>query len=292
MAGDGTSCHHRVVTGTLYLVGTPIGNLGDLAPRAVETLAAVDLIAAEDTRRTGRLLAHLQLADRPLISFFEGNERERTEEVLRRLRDGTTVALVTDGGMPTVSDPGFRLVRACAAEGIDVRVVPGPSAAIAALAISGLPTDRFVFEGFLPRKAGERRARFVALATDPRTIVVFESPKRVRAMVTEALDALGDRPAAVARELTKLHEEVIRGHALRAAGDARRRDVEGRGRRRDRRRVQRRCPRHRRTGRRDAGARRRWGAPSRRGQGRGRAASAPRRTRSTAPGSWSTRVDD
>ena len=199
------------MTGTLYLVGTPIGNLGDLAPRAVETLAAVDLIAAEDTRRTGRLLAHLGLVDRRLISFFEGNERERTEEVLRRLRDGSTVALVTDGGMPTVSDPGFRLVRACAAEGIDVRVVPGPSAAIAGLAISGLPTDRFVFEGFLPRKAGERRVRLEALASDPRTIVVFESPKRVRTMVAEALDALGDRPAVVARELTKLHEEVIRG---------------------------------------------------------------------------------
>ena len=211
MAGDGTSCHHRVVTGTLYLVGTPIGNLGDLAPRAVETLAAVDLIAAEDTRRTGRLLAHLQLVDRPLLSFFEGNERERTEEVLRRLRDGANVALVTDGGMPTVSDPGFRLVRACAAEGIDVRVVPGPSAAIAALAISGLPTDRFVFEGFLPRKAGERRARLEALAPDPRTIVLFESPKRVQTMLAEALDAFGDRPAAVARELTKLHEEVLRG---------------------------------------------------------------------------------
>jgi 16S rRNA (cytidine1402-2'-O)-methyltransferase len=211
VAGDGTSCHHRVVTGTLYLVGTPIGNLGDLAPRAVETLGTVDLIAAEDTRRTGGLLAHLQLVDRPLLSFFEGNERERTEEVLRRLRDGATVALVTDGGMPTVSDPGFRLVRACAAEGIDVRVVPGPSAAIAALAISGLPTDRFVFEGFLPRKAGERRARLEALATEARTIVLFESPKRVRATLGEALDALGDRPAAVARELTKLHEEVLRG---------------------------------------------------------------------------------
>ena len=211
MAGDGTSCHHRVVTGTLFLVGTPIGNLGDLAPRAVETLAAVDLIAAEDTRRTGRLLAHLQLVDRPLVSFFEGNERERTEEVLRRLRGGASVALVTDGGMPTISDPGFRLVRACAAEGVDVRVVPGPSAAVAALAISGLPTDRFVFEGFLPRKAGERRSRLHALASDPRTIVVFESPKRVRAMLVEALEALGDRPAAVARELTKLHEEVLRG---------------------------------------------------------------------------------
>jgi 16S rRNA (cytidine1402-2'-O)-methyltransferase len=222
LAGDGTSCHHRGVTGTLFLVGTPIGNLGDLAPRAVETLAAVDLIAAEDTRRTGRLLAHLQLPDRPLLSFFEGNERERTEEVLRRLRGGATVALVTDGGMPTVSDPGFRLVRACAAEGIDVRVVPGPSAAIAALAISGLPTDRFVFEGFLPRKAGDRRARLEKLASDARTIVCFESPKRVRAMLAEALDVLGDRPAAVARELTKLHEEVVRGSLaeLPAALDA------------------------------------------------------------------------
>jgi 16S rRNA (cytidine1402-2'-O)-methyltransferase len=211
VAGDGISCHHRVVTGTLFLVGTPIGNLGDLAPRAVETLAAVDLIAAEDTRRTGRLLAHVQLVGRPLVSFFEGNERERTEEVLRRLRDGATVALVTDGGMPTISDPGFRLVRACAAEGIDVRVVPGPSAAIAALAVSGLPTDRFVFEGFLPRKAGERRKRLEAFISDPRTIVCFESPKRVRAMLAETLDVLGDRPAAVARELTKLHEEVVRG---------------------------------------------------------------------------------
>jgi 16S rRNA (cytidine1402-2'-O)-methyltransferase len=211
LAGDGTSCHHRVVTGRLLLVGTPIGNLGDLSPRAVETLAAADLIAAEDTRRTGRLLAHLELPDRPLISFFEGNERERTEELLRRLRDGATVALVTDGGMPTVSDPGFRLVRACAAEGIDVRVVPGPSAVTAALAISGLPTDRFVFEGFLPRKAGERRARLAALAGEPRTIVCFESPKRARAMLVETLDALGDRPAAIARELTKLHEEVLRG---------------------------------------------------------------------------------
>jgi 16S rRNA (cytidine1402-2'-O)-methyltransferase len=210
------------VTGTLYLVGTPIGNLGDLAPRAVETLASVDLIAAEDTRRTGRLLSHLQLVDRSLISFFEGNERERTEEVLRRLRDGATVALVTDGGMPTVSDPGFRLVRACAAEGIDIRVVPGPSAAIAALAISGLPTDRFVFEGFLPRKAGERRARLEALSSDPRTIVMFESPKRVQATLVEALEVLGDRWAAVARELTKLHEEVLRGRLadLPAALDA------------------------------------------------------------------------
>jgi 16S rRNA (cytidine1402-2'-O)-methyltransferase len=199
------------VTGTLFVVGTPIGNLGDIAPRARETLAAVDLIAAEDTRRTGRLLAHLELTDRPMLSFFEGNERERTDQVLARLREGSSVALVTDGGMPTISDPGFRLVRACAAEGIDVRVIPGPSAVIAALAISGLPTDRFVFEGFLPRKAGERRRRLEELAAEPRTIVVFESPKRVGALIADALDVLGDRAAAVARELTKLHEETIRG---------------------------------------------------------------------------------
>ena len=288
MAGDGTSCHHRVVVGTLFLVGTPIGNLGDLAPRAVETLAAVDLIAAEDTRRTGRLLAHLQLVDRPLISFFEGNERERTEEVLRRLRDGATVALVTDGGMPTVSDPGFRLVRACAAEGIDVRVVPGPSAAIAALAVSGLPTDRFVFEGFLPRKAGERRARLEALASDPRTIVVFESPKRVRATLVEALDALGDRPAAVARELTKLHEEVLRGSfsALPAMLDAATLKGEvvvvigGAS-----------APgvvphRHARRG--VADARRRWGSVLATPRSSWPSATGHRRTRSTAPGSLST----
>ena len=199
------------MTGTLFLVGTPIGNLGDISPRATQALATVDLIAAEDTRRTGRLLAHLELVDRTLISFFEGNERERTEELLRRLRDGATVALVTDGGMPTISDPGFRLVRSCAAEGIDVRVVPGPSAAIAALATSGLPTDRFVFEGFLPRKAGDRKRRLEALATDPRTIVFFESPRRLKSMLAETLDALGDRPVAIARELTKLHEEVVRG---------------------------------------------------------------------------------
>ncbi len=199
------------MTGTLFLVGTPIGNLGDLAPRVRETLATVDLIAAEDTRRTGRLLAHLELPDRPLLSFFEGNERERTEQVLRRLRDGDAVALVTDGGMPTVSDPGYRLVRACADAGIDVRVIPGPSAVIAALAVSGLPTDRFVFEGFLPRKAGDRRRRLGELATEPRTIVVFESPKRLGTLLPEALDVLGERPAAIARELTKLHEETVRG---------------------------------------------------------------------------------
>jgi 16S rRNA (cytidine1402-2'-O)-methyltransferase len=198
------------MSGTLWIVGTPIGNLGDLAPRAVEILGAVDVVAAEDTRRTGRLLQALGLK-RPMVSLFEGNERERTEELLARLRGGDDVAVVTDGGMPSVSDPGFRIVRACAEEGIDVRVVPGPSAAIAALVVSGLPTDRFAFEGFLPRKTGERASRLGELRDDPRTLVVFESPLRIGTLLGDVLAVLGDRRVAVVRELTKLHEEVRRG---------------------------------------------------------------------------------
>jgi 16S rRNA (cytidine1402-2'-O)-methyltransferase len=212
VVGIGTSCHHRVVAGTLFLVGTPIGNLGDITDRARETLASADVVAAEDTRRTGRLLATLGIRRR-LVSFFEGNERERTEELLARLRDGATVAVVSDGGMPGVSDPGFRLVRASVEEGIDVRVVPGPSAAIAALVVSGLPADRFAFEGFLPRRRAERRRRLEQSATDPRTLVVFESPRRVAALLRDVVDVLGDRPVAMCRELTKLHEEVVRGSA-------------------------------------------------------------------------------
>jgi 16S rRNA (cytidine1402-2'-O)-methyltransferase len=200
------------MSGRLYLVGTPIGNLGDMSDRARETLAGVDLVAAEDTRRTGRLLAHFGISAK-LMSLFEGNEDRRTEKVLRALRDGRDVALVSDAGMPTVSDPGFRLVRACAAEGFDVRVVPGPSSVTAALVISGLPTDRFVFEGFLPRKAGERRERLRAMARDPRTIVLFESPHRVATLLGDVLVELGDRPAALVREITKRHEQVVRGRA-------------------------------------------------------------------------------
>ncbi|MEP7060155.1 MAG: 16S rRNA (cytidine(1402)-2'-O)-methyltransferase, partial [Actinomycetota bacterium] len=198
------------MAGTLFVVGTPIGNLGDMTQRATEALAEVDLIAAEDTRRSGRLLGSLGIR-KPLISLFEGNERERTPEILTRLREGKNVAVITDGGMPSVSDPGFRLVRACAEEGIDVRVVPGPSAAIAALVVSGLPTDRFCFEGFLPRKPGERERRLAELAGDRRTLIVFESPLRVHTLLRDVLVAFGDRQIAVARELTKLHEEVIRG---------------------------------------------------------------------------------
>ena len=207
----------RSVSGRLVLVGTPIGNLGDLTDRARGTLAAADLVAAEDTRRTGKLLAHLGIEAR-MISLFEGNERERTERLLEELRGGAEVALVSDAGMPSVSDPGFRLVRACAEEGIEVTVVPGPSAVTAALAVSGLPTDRWVFEGFLPRRAAERRGRLRELADEPRTVVLFESPRRVVATLREVLEELGDRGVAVARELTKLHEQVLRGRVSEVLG--------------------------------------------------------------------------
>jgi 16S rRNA (cytidine1402-2'-O)-methyltransferase len=200
------------VSGRLYLVGTPIGNLGDMTARAVETLRTVDVVAAEDTRRTGRLLSTFSV-ERPLVSFFEGNERQRIAELLIALREDKDVAVVTDAGMPVISDPGFRLVRACVEEGIEVRVVPGASAVTAALAVSGLPSDRFAFEGFLPKRAGDRRERLRSLSHDPRTIVVFESPTRLATLLRDVLVELGDRRVAIARELTKLHEEVLRGRA-------------------------------------------------------------------------------
>jgi 16S rRNA (cytidine1402-2'-O)-methyltransferase len=198
------------MTGHLYVVGTPIGNLADLSDRARQTLGSVDLVAAEDTRRTGRLLAHLGVRVR-MLSLFEGNERQRIDELLDRLREGERVALVSDAGMPAVSDPGFRLLRAAVDAGVQISVVPGPSAVTAALVVSGLPTDRWVFEGFLPRRPSERRERLRALAHDPRTVVLFESPLRVITLLRDVLVELGDRRAAVARELTKLHEEVVRG---------------------------------------------------------------------------------
>jgi 16S rRNA (cytidine1402-2'-O)-methyltransferase len=200
------------VAGTLWLVGTPIGNLGDISERARRTLAEADVIACEDTRRTRTLLSHLGVTGARLLSFFEGNEERRVPELLGELREGRTVALVTDGGMPSLSDPGYSLVSAAVREGLPVDVVPGPSAAVAALVVSGLPTDRFVFEGFLPRRAGQRRARLAALAEEPRTAIVFESPKRLPTLLKDAAAVLGDRTAAVVRELTKAHQEVVRGN--------------------------------------------------------------------------------
>jgi 16S rRNA (cytidine1402-2'-O)-methyltransferase len=209
------------MAGVLYLVGTPIGNLADLSERARSTLRAVDVVAAEDTRRTGLLLRSAGV-DARLVSMFEGNEERRAAELVRRLERGADVAVVTDGGMPGISDPGYRVVRLAIDRGIEVRVVPGPSAAIAALVLSGLPTDRFTFEGFLPRRRGERAARLRALRDDPRTIVLFESPRRVAALLREVAAILGDRRVALCRELTKLHEEVRRGAAtevLETLGD-------------------------------------------------------------------------
>jgi 16S rRNA (cytidine1402-2'-O)-methyltransferase len=199
------------VAGTLWLVGTPIGNLGDLTERARETLAAADLIACEDQRRTRALLSHLGIPAPRLLTFNEGNEARRVPEVLHHLRAGRDVAVVTSAGMPGLSDPGYRLVAACVQERIPVDVVPGPSAAVAALVVSGLPTDRFAFEGFLPRRSSQRRARLRELAAEPRTIVLFESPRRLSGLLEDALAQLGDRRAAVARELTKVHQETIRG---------------------------------------------------------------------------------
>jgi 16S rRNA (cytidine1402-2'-O)-methyltransferase len=215
------------MAGTLHLVGTPIGNLGDISQRAKETLARVDVVAAEDTRRARKLLSHLRVRAE-LTTLFEGNERSRTETLLDALRAGRDVAVISDAGMPGLSDPGYRLVRACAGEGIEVRVVPGPSAAIAALVVSGLPSDRFVFEGFLPKKEGERLARLEALATERRTIVLFESPRRVSATLDAIESALGpERPVAVARELTKVHEEVLRGNASELAENLRDQELRG-----------------------------------------------------------------
>lgn len=199
--------------GTLFVVGTPIGNLEDLSDRAKRVLGEVELVAAEDTRRTGRLLASIGVRARQ-VSFFEGNEERRIAELIETLSSGSDVALVSDAGMPGVSDPGYRLVAACLEGGIEVDVIPGPSAPIVALVASGLPTDRFVFEGFLPRSGRRRAERLAALAVEPRTIVMFESPRRLAATLEDLADACGDRRAAVCRELTKLNQEVVRGSLL------------------------------------------------------------------------------
>jgi 16S rRNA (cytidine1402-2'-O)-methyltransferase len=195
------------------LVGTPIGNLGDLSPRAVEVLRDADMIAAEDTRRTRGLLTHIGVpAGRRLQAVHAQNEVARAREVAHVVSTGAIVAVVTDAGMPSISDPGGRLVRACIKEGLTVEVVPGPSAVLSALVLSGLATDRFVFEGFLPRKGSARSERLYAIGRESRTIVLFESPQRVLATLGDLAEACGPaRKVAVARELTKLHEEVWRG---------------------------------------------------------------------------------
>jgi 16S rRNA (cytidine1402-2'-O)-methyltransferase len=214
--------------GRLVLVATPIGNLGDLSPRAVEALGAADAVACEDTRRTGRLLQHAGVRARALIMVNDHTEAARVSDILGRLDRGEVVAVVTDAGTPGISDPGERLVRAAAAAGHVIEVVPGPSAAIAGLVASGLPTGRFCFEGFLPRKGSGRSERLGALAAERRTIVLYEAPHRLARTLADLAEALGPtRRCALARELTKLHEEVWRGTLAAAAQHAI--DVEPRG---------------------------------------------------------------
>ena len=198
------------MTGVLYLVATPIGNLEDITARALRILAEVDLIACEDTRHTQKLLNHFKIT-RPLVSYHEHNERERALELCDKLQAGSNIALVSDAGTPLMSDPGYRLVQEAAALGIPVVPVPGPTALIAALAASGLPTSEFVFGGFLPSRRGARRTRLAELKMYPLTVVLYEAPHRIKEAIDDALEILGDRDAAIARELTKVHEEFIRG---------------------------------------------------------------------------------
>jgi 16S rRNA (cytidine1402-2'-O)-methyltransferase len=216
------------VTGRLVLVGTPIGNLGDLSPRAVDTLAKADVVCCEDTRHSRKLLNHAGLKPARLVAVHEHNEREQAPVVVRWLDEGKVVAVITDAGLPGISDPGERLVRAAAEAGHVIEVVPGPSAAVAGLVLSGLPTRRFCFEGFLPRKGAERAARLLELATEERTAVLFEAPHRLAATLADLAAACGpDRRCALARELTKLHEEVWRGTLAEAALRAQQREPVG-----------------------------------------------------------------
>lgn len=200
-----------VAPGTLYVVATPIGNLGDLSPRAIETLRGVAAVCAEDTRRSRQLLSHFGI-ERPLLALHEHNEAELAAHLVARLQGGESLALVSDAGTPLVSDPGFRLVRAAREAGLRVSPVPGASALVAALSVAGLPSDRFVFEGFLPAKAAARRGRLAELQAEPRTLVFYESAHRIEAMLSDAAAVFGaDRPAVLARELTKLFETVLDG---------------------------------------------------------------------------------
>ena len=204
------------MAGILYLVATPIGNLGDFSPRAVETLAPADFIAAEDTRVSVKLLNHFDIK-KPLVSYHEHNRAAAGQAILTRLLSGETCALVTDAGTPAISDPGQELVTLCAENGVTVQAIPGCCAAVAALAVSGLDTRRFTFEGFLPSGRKERRAALEELTGETRTMVFHEAPHRLRQTLADMAELLGDRPAALCRELTKLHEDTVRTTLAQAA---------------------------------------------------------------------------
>ncbi|MFR7950986.1 MAG: 16S rRNA (cytidine(1402)-2'-O)-methyltransferase, partial [Acutalibacteraceae bacterium] len=205
------------MSGILYLVGTPIGNLGDFSPRAVQTLKEADFIAAEDTRVTLKLLNHFSVK-KPMVSYFEHNRRERGEQIVARMLAGESCALVTDAGMPAVSDPGEDLVALCHERGIRVCAVPGPAAFVTALALSGLPAGRFTFEGFLSVNKRSRKEHLASLAGEARTMIFYEAPHKLPATLRDLYAALGDRRIAIVREITKVHEEVLRTTLGQAAG--------------------------------------------------------------------------
>ena len=206
---------HHNSTGTLYLVSTPIGNLEDITLRALRILKEVELIAAEDTRQTRRLLTHYAIQT-PVTSYFEGNQLAKRDKLLARLKNGGAIALVSDAGTPTISDPGYPLLQACIAEGIPIVPIPGPSAVITAAAVSGLPLHNFTFEGFLSPKAGKRKRQLTELKTEKRTLILFESPHRLVRFLADVLEVIGERNIVVARELTKRFEEIFRGNVSEA----------------------------------------------------------------------------
>jgi 16S rRNA (cytidine1402-2'-O)-methyltransferase len=217
----------EIKAGTLYIVGTPIGNLEDMTFRAIQVLRDVTAIAAEDTRHTGKLLQHFQIGT-PQISYHDHNRRSRLPDILNRLQQGQAIALVTDAGMPGISDPGYDLVKACADAGLPVVPIPGPSAVITALSAAGLPTDRFAFEGFLPLKGQERRDRLETLKAESRTLVFYEAPHRLQQTLQDFETAFGgDREIVLARELTKLHEEFWRGTIAEAIAHYTQREAYG-----------------------------------------------------------------
>ena len=215
-----------LMPGTLYLVATPIGNLEDITLRALRTLKECDVVAAEDTRRTGQLLKHFDIS-KPLLSYFQFNEAKRSEQIIERLRRGEKVALVTDAGSPGISDPGERVVKAATAAGLRVESVPGPSALVAALTASGLPTEEFHFIGFLPHKSGQRRRELERLKSIAGTLVFYESPYRVEKLVVELNDLFAGRQVVLARELTKKFEEYLRGTPAELLEVLKRRSLKG-----------------------------------------------------------------
>ena len=206
---------NRIPSGTLFIVSTPIGKLEDITFRALRILKEVDLIAAEDTRKTRRLLTHYEI-NTPLTSFFEGNQQRKTEKLIERLKDGESIALVSDAGTPTISDPGYPLLRQCISDEVRIVPVPGASAILTAAAVSGLPLHNFIFQGFLSPKSGKRKRQLTQLANEERTLILFESPHRICRFLEDALEIMGDREIVIARELTKRYEEVFRGN-IRAA---------------------------------------------------------------------------